>query len=253
MRDLRGPCLKVNPSGKKKVALFPRLLPFSVFKENGLRRAPPLSGSYGISLNTEIAAFRIRFRIPPAGFGLGPAPPYLQYGISLNTENGSILLVAATSGSFIGATLMPRSPHCRMPLPSRPALLLLLVLSLALASSSKHIVLMLVDEMGTGDVPWSDPAIYAPTIKELGEGGLRLGHQYAWHWCAPTRGALLSGRFPMHSGYKLGPQTGPLSPSLLTYFTLPSPLSSTPLTNRYATGHAWPRGRHGSADAVTAR
>ena len=72
----------------------------------------------------------------------------------------------------------------------------------------QHIVLVLVDELGTGDVPWSDPAMYAPTIKELGEGGLRLGHQYAWHWCAPTRGALMSGRFPMHSGYKLSPTSG---------------------------------------------
>lgn len=71
-----------------------------------------------------------------------------------------------------------------------------------------HIILMLVDELGTGDVPWSDPQMHAPTIKALGEGGLRLGHQYAWHWCAPTRSALMSGRLPMHSGYKLGPQSG---------------------------------------------
>ena len=55
----------------------------------------------------------------------------------------------------------------------------------------RHIVLMLVDELGTGDVPWSDPELHAPTIKLLGEGGLRLGHQYAWHWCAPTRSALM--------------------------------------------------------------
>ena len=59
-----------------------------------------------------------------------------------------------------------------------------------------------------GDLPWSDPDIHAPTIKALGENGLRLGHQYAWHWCAPTRGALLSGRLPMHSGYKKGGMPG---------------------------------------------
>ena len=28
--------------------------------------------------------------------------------------------------------------------------------------------------------------MHAPTIKALGEGGLRLGHQYAWHWCVST-------------------------------------------------------------------
>ena len=31
--------------------------------------------------------------------------------------------------------------------------------------------------------------------------GLHLAAAYAWQWCAPTRGALLSGRLPMHSGY----------------------------------------------------
>ena len=71
-----------------------------------------------------------------------------------------------------------------------------------------NIVLMLVDELGTGDVPWTDREIVAPTIKALGEGGLRLGTSYAWDWCAPTRGALLSGRFPMHTGYAGGGMPG---------------------------------------------
>ena len=75
-------------------------------------------------------------------------------------------------------------------------------------SSPLHIILMLVDELGTGTSPWSDPLIYAPTIKALGEGGLRLGHQYAWHWCAPTRGALMTGQLPMHSGYTGGGMPG---------------------------------------------
>jgi arylsulfatase A-like enzyme len=71
-----------------------------------------------------------------------------------------------------------------------------------------HIVLVLVDELGTGDVPWTDSEIIAPTLRELGESGLRLGTSYAWHWCAPTRGALLSGRFPMHTGYNGGGMPG---------------------------------------------
>lgn len=33
--------------------------------------------------------------------------------------------------------------------------------------SPRHIVLVLVDELGTGDVPWSDPEMYAPTIKVI--------------------------------------------------------------------------------------
>ena len=94
-----------------------------------------------------------------------------------------------------------------MLLPVR-VLVFALLTCLCSATSPTHIVLMLVDELGTGDLPWSDPDIHAPTIKALGENGLRLGHQYAWHWCAPTRGALLSGRLPMHSGYKKGGMPG---------------------------------------------
>jgi hypothetical protein len=67
---------------------------------------------------------------------------------------------------------------------------------------------MIVDELGTGDVPWADSTIHAPTLQKLGTEGLRLGSQYAWQWCAPTRGALLSGRFVMHTGYGGGGMPG---------------------------------------------
>jgi len=75
------------------------------------------------------------------------------------------------------------------------------MLAAADAATPPHIVLLLIDELGVGDMPWADPLLHAPTLQSLGENGLRLGHTYAWHWCAPTRGALLSGRLPMHSGY----------------------------------------------------
>lgn len=55
--------------------------------------------------------------------------------------------------------------------------MLLLALSVLAAKPPTNVVLMLVDELGTGDLPWSDPDIHAPTIQALGEGGLRLGHQ----------------------------------------------------------------------------
>ena len=71
-----------------------------------------------------------------------------------------------------------------------------------------NLVLMIVDELGTGDVPWADSTIHAPKLLELAESGLRLGTQYAWQWCAPTRGALMSGRFPMHTGYAGGGMPG---------------------------------------------
>ena len=42
----------------------------------------------------------------------------------------------------------------------------------------------------------------------LATDGVRLGTQYAWQWCAPTRGSLLSGRYPMHTGYAGGGMPG---------------------------------------------
>ena len=90
---------------------------------------------------------------------------------------------------------------------SHVLLLTFIVLALS-ALAQPNIVLVIVDELGTGDVPWSDPLIHAPTIKSLAENGLRLGHQYAQEWCAPSRGTILSGRFPMHSGYSSGGMPG---------------------------------------------
>jgi arylsulfatase A-like enzyme len=79
----------------------------------------------------------------------------------------------------------------------------------SLHAPKPHIIVVLVDELGTGDVPWEDPLIHAPTIMSLGaEKGLRLHTSYAWHWCAPTRGSLLSGRFPMHTGFDAGGMPG---------------------------------------------
>lgn len=92
------------------------------------------------------------------------------------------------------------------------SMLVLLVLVCPLLCSSTqpphaqpNVVLMLVDELGTGDVPWTDREIIAPTIKSLGEGGLRLGTSYAWHWCAPTRG----GTFRRHPKQTPAPHNHP--------------------------------------------
>jgi hypothetical protein len=56
------------------------VLPFSVFNENGLRRAPPRSGVYGTSLNTEIAVFLLfsrgsAFPCSSGRFRAWPRPP----------------------------------------------------------------------------------------------------------------------------------------------------------------------------------
>ena len=94
-----------------------------------------------------------------------------------------------------------------------------------------------VDELGTGDVPWADTTIVAPTLLRLGEEGLRLGAQYAWQWCAPTRGSLLSGRFPMHTGYTGGGMPGDGEGMELKWPLLPAELKAAgcePIAPRFA-------------------
>ena len=89
-----------------------------------------------------------------------------------------------------------------------------------------NLILMIVDELGTGDVPWADATIVAPTLLKLGSEGLRLGTQYAWQWCAPTRGSLLSGRFPMHTGYTGGGMPGDGEGMELKWPLLPAELKA---------------------------
>ena len=96
----------------------------------------------------------------------------------------------------------------------------------AAAAKQPNLILMIVDELGTGDVPWADTTIVAPTLQKLGEEGLRLGTQYAWQWCAPTRGSLLSGRFPMHTGYTGGGMPGDGEGMELKWPLLPAELKA---------------------------
>jgi hypothetical protein len=70
-----------------------------------------------------------------------------------------------------------------------------------------HLLMVIGDDVGVSDVPWlspsgtGDPTVYAPTLHSLAMSGLRLDNHYVWIWCAPSRGALLSGKYPNLSGF----------------------------------------------------
>lgn len=70
----------------------------------------------------------------------------------------------------------------------------------AAARSPPHLVLVLADDLGWGDVGWHGSAIRTPRLDALGAGGVRLERYYTQPLCTPSRSQLLSGRYQVGSG-----------------------------------------------------
>ncbi|MGA1606470.1 MAG: arylsulfatase B [Planctomycetota bacterium] len=67
-----------------------------------------------------------------------------------------------------------------------------------------HIVVLLADDLGWGDVGFHGSEIPTPHLDALAERGVRLEQFYVQPVCSPTRGALMTGRYPMRLGLQLG-------------------------------------------------
>ncbi len=72
------------------------------------------------------------------------------------------------------------------------------------AAERPHIVLLMADDLGWGDVGYNGSRIATPNIDKLAGRGVRLAQFYAQPICSPTRGALLTGRYPMRLGLQCG-------------------------------------------------
>ncbi|XP_010777045.1 steryl-sulfatase isoform X1 [Notothenia coriiceps] len=87
--------------------------------------------------------------------------------------------------------------------PSPLPLLILLVSSCVSVQSSKtNFVLMMVDDLGIGDLGcYGNTTLRTPNIDRLAEEGVKLTqHIAAASLCAPSRAAFLTGRYPIRSG-----------------------------------------------------
>lgn len=67
-----------------------------------------------------------------------------------------------------------------------------------------NIVVLLADDLGWGDVGYHGSRIATPHIDALASRGVRLEQFYAQPVCSPTRGALMTGRYPMRLGLQCG-------------------------------------------------
>ena len=63
-----------------------------------------------------------------------------------------------------------------------------------------HILLIVIDDFGWSDVGFHGAKIKTPNMDKLASGGVILDNYYVQPLCSPTRSALLTGRYPIHTG-----------------------------------------------------
>lgn len=63
-----------------------------------------------------------------------------------------------------------------------------------------HIVFILADDLGWGDVGFHGSEIFTPNLDRLAADGLILENFYGGPQCTPSRASLMSGRYPSHVG-----------------------------------------------------
>uniref|UniRef100_A0A7M5V5Q7 Sulfatase N-terminal domain-containing protein n=1 Tax=Clytia hemisphaerica TaxID=252671 RepID=A0A7M5V5Q7_9CNID len=82
-------------------------------------------------------------------------------------------------------------------------LLLFCILGYALVKSEQppNVVLIVADDLGWTDVSFhGSDQIPTPNIDKLAKEGIILNNYYVQPICSPTRSALMTGRYPIHTG-----------------------------------------------------
>jgi arylsulfatase A-like enzyme len=76
---------------------------------------------------------------------------------------------------------------------------------LAVAEDRPHIIVMVADDLGWQDVSYhGEGKISTPHLDSLASRGVQLDQFYVQPVCSPTRGALMTGRYPMRFGMQCG-------------------------------------------------
>lgn len=84
-----------------------------------------------------------------------------------------------------------------------------------------NIVLAVIDDLGTNDIGWNNPAFRTPNLDALAAAGVRLDGLYVDRQCTPSRAALMTGLYNVRTGmqdnviYALEPRGLPLRHQLL--------------------------------------
>ncbi|MGA2497807.1 MAG: sulfatase-like hydrolase/transferase [Tepidisphaeraceae bacterium] len=111
-----------------------------------------------------------------------------------------------------------------------------------------NILIIVVDDLGWGDVSYHKATLPTPNIDRLAKDGVELARFYVYPVCSPTRAALISGQMPRRFGIvnPLGPRQAGMPAGLPT---LPGAFQSagyqTSLIGKWHVGTASPPTRSG--------
>jgi hypothetical protein len=67
-------------------------------------------------------------------------------------------------------------------------------------TTQPHIVFILVDDWGINDVGYNSNYLITPAIDQIASNGLKLSNYWTSTLCTPSRGALMTGRYPFRLG-----------------------------------------------------
>ena len=68
------------------------------------------------------------------------------------------------------------------------------------AATKPHILFVPVDDLGWSDVGFHGSKIRTPNVDKLANEGVILDNYYVQPYCTPTRGSVMTGRYPIHTG-----------------------------------------------------
>jgi arylsulfatase A-like enzyme len=97
-----------------------------------------------------------------------------------------------------------------------------LMLSLSHATTPPNVLVIVADDLGYNDISWHNPDIISPNLDKLAKDGIILESHYVLHCCSPTRAALMTGYYPIHTGRQSGVIKPEMPKGLYTNFTLMS-------------------------------